>query len=61
MTSTPPAITTSCTPAITACAAKCTACCDEPHWRSTVVPGTVSGSVDDSTALRAMFVPCEPT
>ena len=29
---------------ITACAAKCTACWDEPHCRSTVVPGTSSGS-----------------
>ena len=40
---TPPATTRSVGAAITACAAKCTACCDEPHWRSTVVPGTCSG------------------
>ena len=38
MFSTPAAITTSYAPAITPCAAKCAACCDEPHWRSTVVP-----------------------
>ena len=38
--STPPATATSYCPAITPAAAKCTACCDEPHWRSTVVPGT---------------------
>ena len=33
---TPPATTRSLVPLITACAAKCTACCDEPHWRSIV-------------------------
>ena len=40
---TPPASTTSCVPLMTACAAKCTACCELPHCRSTVVPGTESG------------------
>ena len=44
--STPAAITMSMVPDITACAAKCSACCDEPHWRSTEVPGTLSGSFD---------------
>ena len=34
----PAAITTSYAPAITPCAAKWAACCDEPHWRSTDVP-----------------------
>ena len=43
MFSTPAAITMSYAPAITPCAAKCAACCDEPHWRSTVVPTVVSG------------------
>ena len=43
MFSTPAAITTSYAPAITPCAAKCAACCDEPHWRSIDVPTTVSG------------------
>ena len=47
---TPPATTRSAVPLITACAAKCTACCDEPHWRSTVVPGTSSGSPADEPA-----------
>ena len=41
---TPPATTRSWVPLITPWAAKCTACCDEPHWRSMVVPGTCSGS-----------------
>ena len=35
--------TTSWAPAMTAWAAKWAACCDEPHWRSTVVAGTSSG------------------
>src|SRR3954451_23415743 len=43
MDCTPPATTTSAVPDITAWAAKCTACWPEPHWRSTVVPGTSSG------------------
>ena len=43
MFSTPAAITTSYAPAITPCAAKCAACWDDPHWRSTEVPTTVSG------------------
>ena len=37
---TPPATTMSEVPDITAWAAKCTACCDEPHCRSMVTPGT---------------------
>ena len=45
---------------ITACAAKCSACCDEPHWRSTEVPGTLSGSFEAMTALRAMLLDCSP-
>ena len=58
MLSTPPAITTSIAPDITACAAKCSACCEEPHCRSIVVPGTLSGSREASTALRATFIAC---
>ena len=61
MLSTPPAITQSIVPDITACAAKCSACCDEPHCRSSDVPGTDSGRPDASTALRATFVDCSPT
>src|SRR3989442_11546443 len=52
MLSTPAAITTSYAPAITPCAAKCAACCDEPHWRSTVVPGTDSGNPAARAAAR---------
>ena len=58
---TPPATTTSAVPDITACAAKCTACCDEPHCRSTVTPGTWSGSPAASHAVRAMSPACGPT
>ena len=47
-------------PLITAWAAKCTACCDEPHWRSMVVPGTSSGSPAASHAVRAMSPACGP-
>ena len=59
--STPPATTTSMAPASTAWAAKCTACWADPHWRSTVVPGTVSAKPAASAALRAMFMACSPT
>ena len=47
-------------PDITACAAKCTACWAEPHWRSTVVPGTCSGSPATSQHVRAMSPACGP-
>ncbi len=60
MPSTPAAITTSMVPDITACAAKCSACCDEPHCRSTDVPGTLSGSFEAMTALRATLLDCSP-
>ena len=52
MTSTPAAITTSYCPAMTPWAAKCSACWDDPHWRSMVVAGTDSGKPAASTALR---------
>jgi hypothetical protein len=48
-------------PDITACAAKCTACCEDPHCRSIVTPGTCSGSPAASHAVRAMSVLCGPT
>ena len=57
---TPPAMMRSLVPLITACAAKCTACWDEPHWRSIVVPGTSSGSPAASHAVRAMSPACGP-
>ena len=61
MTSTPAAMTMSYAPAITPWAAKWTDCCDDPHCRSIVVPGTVSGQPAPSTALRPMFRPWLPT
>ena len=45
MFSTPAAMTTSCIPLMTACTAKWMACCEDPHCRSTDVPGTLSGSL----------------
>jgi hypothetical protein len=47
-------------PDITAWAAKCSACCDEPHCRSTEVPGTLSGSFEAMMALRATLLDCSP-
>ena len=44
MDSTPAPMVTSMAPAITAWATKWMACWAEPHWRSTVVPGTDSGN-----------------
>ena len=57
---TPPATTRSWVPDITPCAAKCTACCEEPHCRSMVTPGTWSGSPATSHAVRATSPACEP-
>ncbi len=54
MVCTPPATTRSLVPLMTAWAAKCAACCDEPHWRSMVVPGTSSGRPAASQQVRAM-------
>jgi hypothetical protein len=58
---TPPATIRSLVPLITACAAKCTDCCDEPHWRSIVTPGTWVGRPAASQHVRAMSPACEPT
>ena len=49
MDSTPPATATSAWPLMTVAAAKATACWEDPHWRSTVVPGT-----DSAHVLRAL-------
>ena len=57
---TPPATTRSAVPDMTACAAKCTACCEEPHCRSTVTPGTSSGRPAASQQVRAMLPACGP-
>jgi hypothetical protein len=48
MLSTPPAMTQSIVPDMTARAAKCSACCDEPHCQSMVTPGTAFGSFEAS-------------
>src|SRR5207253_1531649 len=47
--------------AVAHCAAKWMACCPEPHWRSTVVPGTVMGRTEESTTPRPRFPDCAPT
>jgi hypothetical protein len=57
---TPPATITSAVPLITACAAKCTACWEEPHWRSMVTPGTWSGRPAASQLVRATSPDCGP-
>ncbi len=59
--STPPPMAMSMAPDMTAWAAKWTACWAEPHCRSTVVPGTVSGNPAARAALRPMFMACSPT
>ncbi len=53
-------MTMSYAPAITPCAANATACWLEPHCRSIVVPGMLSGKPAASTALRVMFTDCLP-
>ena len=58
--STPHAIAMSYAPAITPCAAKCTACWLDPHCRSTVVAGTDQGRPAATQALRVTFVLCSP-
>src|SRR5215470_15717501 len=59
--STPPEMTRSSWPDHTAAAALKFVCIDEPHWRSTVVPGTVSGQPATIGTMRPMFQPCSPT
>ena len=61
MFSTPAAITMSCVPESTACAAKCSACWDDPHARLIVVPGTCSGKPAESHAVRPMTPACGPS
>ena len=51
---------TSCTPAAISAAAKLTACCAEPHWRSTVVAGVSIGRPACSHALRPTLHDCSP-
>ncbi len=56
----PPATTRSWVPDMTPWAAKCTACCEEPHCRSMVTPGTWSGRPATSQAVRATSPAWEP-
>ena len=56
----PPATTRSWVPDMTPCAAKCTACWEEPHWRSMVTPGTWSGRPATSQAVRATSPAWDP-
>ena len=58
--STPPETTRSSWPDQIAAAALKFVCIDEPHWRSTVVPGTVSGQPATIGTIRPMFQPCSP-
>ena len=53
ISSTPPATTMSAWPETIIAAAVWTACCEDPHWRSTVCPGTVFGQPAAMTELRA--------
>ena len=53
MLSTPPAMNTSPSPALIACAALATACNPEPHSRFTVCPATSTGNPARSEAMRA--------
>ncbi len=41
-------------------AAKLTACCADPHWRSIVVAGVSIGSPACSQALRPTLYDCSP-
>src|SRR4051812_24882192 len=59
--STPQASTVSTAPEEMSPAARLVACCDEPHWLSTVVAATVSGSPAANQAVRAMLNDCSPT
>ena len=60
MLSTPAAMTTSWVPLITAWAAKCSDCWEEPHWRSMLTAGTLSGRREAMTMLRPMWKLCSP-
>ena len=56
----PPATIRSAVPDMIACAPKEMACWLEPHWRSTVTPGTSSGKPAASHDRRAMLPACGP-
>ena len=58
--STPAETTRSSWPDEIAAAALKFVCIDDPHWRSTVVPQTVSGQPATRGTIRPMFQPCSP-
>ncbi len=59
--STPHATATSTTPPATSAVARFVACCEEPHWVSTVVAATDMGSPAVSQAVRVTSKDCSPT
>ena len=61
MCSTPAPMATSAEPEAMREAARSTADWADPHWRSTVIAGTVSGRPAWSHALRATLLDCSPT
>src|SRR5690349_12651464 len=58
--STPHVSTTSAAPDATSPAPRLVACCEDPHWLSTVVAATVIGRPAASQAVRAMLKDCSP-
>src|SRR4029453_2453851 len=61
ISSTPQAMATSTTPEPTRLVARLVACCEDPHWVSTVVAAVVSGSPALSHAVRPTLNDCSPT
>src|SRR5262245_32046241 len=61
ISSTPHATATSMTPEPMRLVARLVACCDEPHWLSTVVAAAEIGSPADSHAVRVTLNACIPT
>ena len=59
--STPQPTAASTTPAATNEVARFVACCDDPHWVSTVVAAVPSGSPALSQAVRVTLKDCSPT
>ena len=60
MASMPHTMPTSIAPAVTSPATRWFACCEEPHWQSTVVAAVSKGRPAPSQALRVTFDACSP-
>src|SRR3546814_1195124 len=60
MLSAPPATTTSHAPAMISPTATLTAASEEPHLRSTVLPGMFSGQHAPSNEVRSILALCSP-